>query len=235
MPEPTEEDLKRYYDNHHAKFTQPEYRKIGVIAVTPETVKDKVQISEDDLKAAFEKDKDKLGTPEKRHVQQISFPDKTAADAAYQKIQSGTDFVAIAKEQGLSESDIDLGLLKRSEMADATIADAAFKLEKDKVSEPVTGQLGRTVLLRVTEIEPGKVLTFDEAKPDLEKKILKDRAARRDLRPPRSHRGRARLRHPALGGRRQVQAHLSDVRSGRPQGPGARRHRVGRCRRRPNC
>lgn len=176
LPDPTEEELKSYYDNHHAKFTQPELRKLGVIAVTPETVKDKVQISEDDLKAAFEKDKDTLGTPARRRVQQIPFPDKPAADAAYQKIQSGTDFAALAKEQGLSESDIDLGLLKQSEMADAAIAEAAFKLDKDKVSEPVAGQLGKTVLLRVTAIEPSKMLTIDEAKPDLEKKILKDRA-----------------------------------------------------------
>ena len=176
VPEPTDEDLKRFYDNHQAKFTNPEFRKIGVLAVTPESVKDKVQITEDDLKAAFEKDKDKLGTAERRRVQQISFPDKAAADAAYQKIQSGTDFVALAKELGSSEADIDLGMLKRSEMADATIGDTAFKLEKDKVSEPVTGALGKTVLLRVTEIEPGKVVTFEEAKPELEKKVLKDRA-----------------------------------------------------------
>ena len=176
VPEPTDDDLKRYYTNHQAKFTQPEFRKIGVLAVTPDTVKDKVKITDDDLKAAFEKDKDKLGTPERRHVQQISFPDKAAADAAYQKIQSGTDFVALAKELGSSESDIDLGVLKRVDMADATIGDAAFKLEKDKVSEPVTGQLGKTVLLRVTEIQHGKVVTFEEAKPELEKKLLKDRA-----------------------------------------------------------
>jgi peptidyl-prolyl cis-trans isomerase D len=176
VPEPTDDDLKRFYTNYQAKFTQPEFRKIGVLAVTPDTVKDKVKITDDDLKAAFEKDKDKLGTPERRHVQQISFPDKAAADAAYQKIQSGTDFVALAKELGSSESDIDLGLLRRTDMADATIGDAAFKLEKEKVSEPVTGQLGKTVLLRVTEIQPGKVVTFEEAKPELEKKLLKDRA-----------------------------------------------------------
>ncbi len=176
VPEPTEEDLKRFYDNHHAKYTQPEFRKVGVLAVSPETVKDKVKITEDDLKAAFESEKDKLDTPERRHVQQISFADKAAADAAYQKIQSGTDFVALAKELGSSESDIDLGMLKKSDMADSAIGDAAFKLEKDKVSEPVTGSLGRTVLLRVTDIEPGKSVTFEEAKPDLEKKILKERA-----------------------------------------------------------
>ena len=176
--EPTEEELKAFYDNHHAKFTLPEYRKIGVMAVTPETVKDQVTITDDDLKDAFEKEKDKLGKPEKRHVQQITFPDQAAAEAAAQRIQSGTDFAAIAKEQGLSDADFNLGTLTRNEMADATIADEAFKLDKDKVSAPVTGKLGKVVLLRVTEIEPGEVVTFEQAKPNLEKGVLKDRAER---------------------------------------------------------
>ena len=176
VPEPSDADLKSFYDNHQAKFTQPEFRKFGALAVTPESVKDRVQIADDDLKAAFDKDKDKLGTPERRRVQQIAFPDKAAADAAYQKIQSGTGFVDIAKAHGVNEVDLDLGMLKRSDMADSAIADAAFRLEKDKVSEPVTGVLGKTVLLRVTEIQPGKMVTFDVAKPELEKKLLKDRA-----------------------------------------------------------
>ena len=176
VPEPSDADLKSFYDNHQAKFTQPEFRKFGALAVTPESVKDRVQIADDDLKAAFDKDKDKLGTPERRRVQQIAFPDKAAADVAYQKIQSGTGFVDIAKAHGVNEVDLDLGMLKRSDMADSAIADAAFRLEKDKVSEPVTGVLGKTVLLRVTEIQPGKMVTFEEAKPELEKKLLKDRA-----------------------------------------------------------
>jgi peptidyl-prolyl cis-trans isomerase D len=149
IPEPTEQDLKGYYENHQSKFTQPEYRKIGVLAVTPETVKDQVEITEGDLESAR---------------------------AAYDKIQSGTDFVALAKEQGLSESDIDLGTLARTELADPTIAEAAFNLEANTVSEPVAGKLGGVVLLRVTEIQPGKIPTFDEAKAALEKKLLKERA-----------------------------------------------------------
>jgi len=177
IPDPTEEDLKRYYDNHRGKFTQPEYRKIGVLAVTPETVKNEVQIKDSDVRAAFEASKEQLGTPEKRHVQQISFPDKAAADAAYQKIQSGTDFAAVAKEQGVSDADIDLGKVTRAELADPAMGDAAFKLEQNKVSEPITGSLGSVVLLRVTEIEPGKSPSFEEAKADLEKKILKERAS----------------------------------------------------------
>ena len=175
--DPTDDDLKRYYDNHHSTFTQPEFRKVGILAVTPESVKDQVKISDEDIKAAYEASKDTLGTPEKRHVQQIAFPDLSAANAAYQKLQSGTDFAAIAKEQGLSEADMDLGTITRSQLADPAVADAAFALELNKVSEPVTGKLGTVVLLRVTEITPGKVPSFDDAKADIEMKILKDRAS----------------------------------------------------------
>lgn len=174
---PTEEDLKKYYDNHQTKFTQPEYRKLGLLAVTPETVKDQVKISDADLTAAYEAQKDKLGNPERRYLQQIALPDMEAAKAASDKIKSGTDFVAVAKELGLSESDIDLGKVARSELADAAIAEQAFKLDVNTVSEPITGKLGSVVLVRVTAIEPGKVPTFEEAKADLEKAILKDRAS----------------------------------------------------------
>jgi peptidyl-prolyl cis-trans isomerase D len=174
---PTEEDLKAYYDNHHAKFTQLEYRKVGLIAVTPETVKDQLNITEDDLKAAYEIKKDTLGEPERRHVQQIALPDIEAAKKAHEKITSGTDFVEMAKELGLTETDIDLGTVARKDLADPTIAEEAFKLEKDAVSEPIEGKLGGVVLIRVTEIEPGKIPSFEEAKEDLEKGILKDRAS----------------------------------------------------------
>ena len=177
IPEPSDEDLRRYYENHRSKFTQPEFRKIGVLAVTPETMKEQVQITEADIKTAFETKKDKLGTPEKRLIQQIPFPDLAAANAAHQKIQSGSDFLAVAKEQGVSEADIDLGTLSRAELADPAIAEAAFALEPNKVSEPVTGKLGSIVLLRVTAVQPGKTPTLEESKADLEKTLLKERAS----------------------------------------------------------
>jgi peptidyl-prolyl cis-trans isomerase D len=177
LPAPTDEQLKQYYENHKAKFTQPEYRKVGVLAVTPETVKDQVNITEADLKAAYEAQKDELGTPERRHLQQIALPDMAAAKATYDKIKAGTDFVEAAKEVGLSDTDIDLGKVTRDDLADPAIAEEAFKLDKDVVSEPIKGKLGSYAIIRVTEIDPGKTPTFEEAKGDIEKAILKDRAS----------------------------------------------------------
>ncbi len=176
---PTDEELKAFYDNHQAKFTQPEYRKVGLLAVTPETVKDQVNITEAEIKAAYDtkKEKGQIGTPERRRVQQIALPDMDAAEAAHEKISSGTDFVEVAKDLGLSETDIDLGKVTRKDLADPVIAEAAFKLEQDAVSEPITGRLGSIVLIRVTEIEPGETPAFEETKADIEMEILKDRAS----------------------------------------------------------
>jgi peptidyl-prolyl cis-trans isomerase D len=177
VPDPSDDDLKRYYDNHQSKFTHPELRKAGILAVTPETVKDQVRITDADINAAYEAKKDTLGKPEKRHVQQIPFPDHATANAAYQKIQSGTDFAAVAKDQGVSESDMDLGTVTRADLADPIVADAVFKLETNKVSEPVTGKLGGVILLRVMAIEPGQTPTLEESKPIIEKALLKERAS----------------------------------------------------------
>ena len=73
-------------------------------------------------------------------------------------------------------------MFKRAEMADATIGDAAFKLEKGKVSEPVTGAARQDRALRVTEIEPGKDVTFEEAKTDLGEEDPQGAGADRHLR-----------------------------------------------------
>lgn len=175
-PEPTETELKTYYDNHVAVFTDPEFRKIGILSVTPQTVKDQVDLSEDELKKTYEAEKAKFDKPEKRHIWQISFPSEEAAQEAYDKIQGGEDFEAIAKAQNLDSTDIDLGVLAHDQMADKVLADKAFALEENKVSEPVKGQLGAIALLRVSNVIAGKESTFEEAKPEIEKALLADRA-----------------------------------------------------------
>jgi peptidyl-prolyl cis-trans isomerase D len=174
IPEPSDDDLKRYYENHHSQFTQREFRKIGVLAVTPDTLKDQLQISEADINAAFETKKDKLGTPEKRLIQQISFPDLAAANSAYQKIQSGTDFLAVAKEQGLSDADIDIGTLARGDLADPVAEAVCARAEQGEQAVQVARNV---VLLRVTAVQPGNTPTLEGAKAGLEKTLVKERAS----------------------------------------------------------
>ena len=52
VPAPTEAEIKAWYDAHPDDFTRPETRRITYIWLTPEMLKDKVEIDEKSLRDA---------------------------------------------------------------------------------------------------------------------------------------------------------------------------------------
>ena len=81
----------------------------------------------------------------------------------------------LAKEAGAKDTDVDLGLVPKSALIDKKIAEAAFALEKDKISDVIEGTFA-TVLVRVTQIEPGIVRTLADVKDQVRDKIATERA-----------------------------------------------------------
>ena len=113
---PSPEALASYFDDHKTLFRAPEYRKISFVAVTPEDIGKWTEVSDEDARKVFEQRRDKLGTPERRQLSQIMFPNMEEATAARNRIASGTSFEDLAKERGLNPSDVDLGLITKSEI-----------------------------------------------------------------------------------------------------------------------
>jgi len=178
--EPTEAQLKETYERQQERFKAPERRQLAVLALTMEAVKKRVTVTEEAVKAAYEADRERYNIPEKRRIQQISFKDVSAAEAAAKAVADGKSFQEVAKEAGASASDIELGLLTKDQMLDPAIAQAAFALPKDHVSPPVRGRFS-TVLLRVTEIVPGKKRTFEDVKDEI-RDTLAGEHAREEIR-----------------------------------------------------
>ena len=175
LAEPTPEQLKKVYDADKAKFMTPETRELEVLMVTADDAKKKIKISDDDLKKDYEQSKDTFSVPEKRKLLQVAFKDKAAAEKARSEILGGKSFKDVAAANGAKESDIDLGLVTQSQLIDPKIAEAAFKLEKDKVSDVVEGRFS-TVLLLATEIQPGKTPGFDEVKERIRDRLASRKA-----------------------------------------------------------
>ena len=174
---PDEEKLKAYYEQNKRRFLAPEYRKVPLILLTEAEVRKRIAVSEGDMTALYEREKTTFATPERRTIQQISFPDRAAAEKALAALKAAPSFEEGLKSLELKESDIGLGSLAKSEMIDAPIADAVFKLEKNQLSEPVAGTFS-TVLLRVTDITPGKQSTFDEVKTQIRDRIAGEQVNR---------------------------------------------------------
>jgi len=174
---PDEEKLKAYYEQNKRRFVAPEFRKVPLVLLTAAAVQKRVAVSDEEMKDLYEREKATFATPERRRIQQISFPDRAAAEKALATIKAAPSFEEGLKGLELKESDIDLGTLAKSDMIDKAIADAAFKLEKGQLSEPVTGTFS-TVLLRVADITPGKQSTLEEVKDQLRDRIAGERVNR---------------------------------------------------------
>ena len=175
IPQPTADELQKYFDVRKILFRAPEYRKIVTVSVTPADIGQWMEVSDADIKAAYEKDPSRYIVPERRHVQQIVFPNAAEADAAEAKLKAGMTFAALTAERGLKESDTDLGTVKKSDILDPSVAEAAFALKDGEVSAPIKGRFG-TVIVTVTKIEPEVDKTLAEVAPQIRSGIAAERA-----------------------------------------------------------
>jgi peptidyl-prolyl cis-trans isomerase D len=175
IPQPTAEQLDKYFSERKIMFRAPEYRKIVAVVVTPDQLAKTVEVSDEDVKQAYERDHDRYVTPERRHVEQMVFPNMQEAQAASERIKSGTTFAAIATERGLKEQDTDLGTVPKSGIIDPTVADAAFSLKEGEVSAPMQGRFG-AVIVTVLKIEPEVTKSLAVVAPFIRNDIALDRA-----------------------------------------------------------
>jgi peptidyl-prolyl cis-trans isomerase D len=172
---PSPEALATYFDEHKAQFRAPEYRKISFVAVTPEEIGKWTDVSDEDAKKVFEQRREQLGTPERREIAQIVFPNADEAAAARGRLASGLSFEDLAKERGLAQTDIDLGLIAKSAIVDPAIADAAFSLPSGEISQPEQGRFG-FALVKVGKIEPGVTANYESFASQIKRDIASERA-----------------------------------------------------------
>ena len=175
IPQPTAEELSKYFDDRKIMFRAPEYRKIATLTVIPAELAKSIEVSDADVKKAYDQNMKAYTTPERRHVEQIVFPNMADAQAASERLKSGTSFAAIAAERRLKESDYDLGSVAKSAIVDPAVADAAFTLKEGQVSAPVNGRFG-VVLVTVLKIDPEVIKPLSVVAPFIHSDIALERA-----------------------------------------------------------
>ncbi|HTK13798.1 MAG TPA: peptidyl-prolyl cis-trans isomerase [Xanthobacteraceae bacterium] len=175
VPQPTPEELAKYFGERKALFRAPEYRKIYLLPLSPDDIAKTITVSDEDAKKIYEQRKSRYVTPEKRHIEQIVFPNADDAKAASDKLKSGTSFADLVKERGLKPDDVDLGTITKASIVDSTIANAAFSLPEGQSSEPIKGGFG-TVILHVDKIEPGTSKPLDQAYAEIKHDVAIEKA-----------------------------------------------------------
>ena len=175
IPEPSEAELQEYYEANRDDYVAPEYRELVLVRLTAEDIAKPDALSDEEVEAEYERTKSGFTTDEKRRVQQLTFADQAAAEAAVERLQSGELFETLMSEMDRSESDVDLGLLTKSQIPDQNVANAAFDLELNETSDVVAGIFG-PVILRVTEIQAEQIRPLSEVEEEVRRTLALEKA-----------------------------------------------------------
>lgn len=137
-------------------------------------VRKRVKVTDEEIIAAWNamKPEEKL-RPARVHASQIVVPTEEEGDAIEKRLTKGEDFEAIARASSIGPESVrggDLGWFERGTMP--TIFDeVCFSLEPGQTSHLNPSEYGFHIF-RIHAKEPERALTLEEARPDLERRVL---------------------------------------------------------------
>lgn len=180
----SEEQIKKYYDEHKDDYRAPESLNIQFVVMSPETVKMTAEPSEQELKDFYEQNRKKYEVEESRRAAHILIaPDANEADKAKadqdakakaEKILAEvkadpSKFAQLAKENsadpGTAESGGDLDFFTQGHMV-PEFDKAVFGAKKDEIVGPVKTEFGYHII-HVTDINPAHVRPFEEVRSEI--------------------------------------------------------------------
>jgi peptidyl-prolyl cis-trans isomerase D len=173
--EPTDEELETFFNETKLRFAQPETRSGHALVVSPACFAELITIDRASLEEEYELSMSDFTVEETRKIDQLVLSDDTEAEEARKLIGEGVPFVEIVDAVGQTLDNSDLGEVKRSDMISADLAEIAFAMEKDEVSDVIEGPLGY-VVLRVRDVKPGSVQPFEAVEEQLRQRVIYDRA-----------------------------------------------------------
>jgi peptidyl-prolyl cis-trans isomerase D len=194
--DPSDEALQAYYKDpaNADQFKAPEEASIEYVVLSMDTVRQGIQVSEDDLRKYYEQNADRYTTPLERRASHILVKAERDAPAeerekAQAKARSlleqvranPASFAELAKQHsddpGSAASGGDLDFFGRGAMV-KPFEDAAFSLGKGQVSDLVETDFGFHII-QVTDERGGQKKAFEEVRAELEEEVRNELAQSR--------------------------------------------------------
>jgi peptidyl-prolyl cis-trans isomerase D len=150
---PADAVLQRYWHNHAADFTAPEYRTIKLVILAPSLLANNETVSQADVDAAFTRTAAaQAPSLPLRSVQVIAASNLAASsrlEAAWKSNTSWAKMQTMAKSFGANP--IELDHAKQAEIPSPELAAAVFAATPGQIVGPVAGA-GQMFVLKVTDV-----------------------------------------------------------------------------------
>jgi peptidyl-prolyl cis-trans isomerase C len=135
----------------------------------------KAAVTDAEMKKVYDEATKQAAGEQEVRARHILVPTEAEAKAVLAEIKKGTDFAELAKQKskdpGASAEGGDLGYFTREQMVPA-FSEAAFKLNKGEVSEPVKTQFGWHII-KVEDKRTKPVPEFDKVKEQVRTFVMR--------------------------------------------------------------
>lgn len=176
IPEPSEEDLKAFYDANIDRYMIPERKTITYALLSPEMLADGIEIAPEAIQDAYDDREAEFEQPERRLVERLVYPDAETAEAARAQLDAGeADFDALVADRGLELSDIDMGDVTRGQLGAA--GEPVFAAASGDVVGPVDTDLG-PALFRINGVFAAQQTDFEDASEMIRQELAAGQARR---------------------------------------------------------
>ena len=140
-------------------------------------------LTDEGIRRYYESHPGQFTEPSRIHLMDIVTLTIDDAFVARERLAAGEDFAAVAREMSQdpgAEQGGDRGWLTAEDILDQTLREAAFELEQGEVSDPVDAGDHYHVLF-ARQVEPGRLLDFEDARPQVIQRIREVRGISEDL------------------------------------------------------
>ena len=167
VEDPSDEQLESFLEINVDDYSVPESKAITYAVLQPEMLIDIVQSDDSILEKIYDEKKQDYNRPEKRTVERLSFLNMDEANSVMAEVtKSLTDFDKLLSDRNLSDEDVLYGTFTEEQLLEG--GKQVFAGNVGEVVGPVETDLG-PVIFRIREIIPAKSISFEEAKPELDK------------------------------------------------------------------
>jgi peptidyl-prolyl cis-trans isomerase C len=128
----------------------------------------KAALTDDAMHKVYDEAVKQMGGEQEVHARHILVPTEDEAKAIEAELKKGADFATLAKEKSKDPGAADggdLGYFTKDQMV-PEFADAAFKLDKGQISDPILTQFGWHII-KVEDKRTKPTPTFDQVKAQL--------------------------------------------------------------------
>ncbi|MEJ6707413.1 MAG: SurA N-terminal domain-containing protein [Amylibacter sp.] len=174
---PTQEELEAFYAVQSADYMTPLTRKITYAWLNPADLLDEVEVDKVQIRESYELQSDRFNRAEQRALDRVVFPSLEEAQAARDRFDAeAVSFSEIVSERGLTDADVDLGEVSRTDLS-AAAADLLFSQTEPGVVGPVESSFG-PALFRINALIQADNTPFEEVRDELRAELAGESARR---------------------------------------------------------